>query len=77
MAGIGVRGTGRTEVALLLGITPLLALPVMVGVVHGTTVLATRSGRGELALSRAVADSGSLTLLAVTVLPALIAVALG
>lgn len=72
-----VQATGRTGVALLLGTAPLVALPVMVGSVNGTTVLATRSGEGDLALSRAIADPASLTLLAVTVLPALIAVVLG
>ncbi|GAA2611518.1 cytochrome d ubiquinol oxidase subunit II [Streptomyces tubercidicus] len=72
-----LRSAGRTTAALLLGAAPLLALPVMVGVANGTTVLATRSGEGELALSRAIADSASLGLLTVTVLPALIAVVLG
>ncbi|MFF3911422.1 cytochrome d ubiquinol oxidase subunit II [Streptomyces sp. NPDC001848] len=63
--------------ALVWGTVPLLALPVTVGLVHGTTVLATRSGVGAVALADAVANSASLTLLTVTVLPALVAVALG
>ncbi|WP_372410192.1 cytochrome d ubiquinol oxidase subunit II [Streptomyces luteireticuli] len=71
------RGAGRTVPALLLGGVPLLALPVMVGFAHGSTVLATRSGAGDLALSRAIADDASLTLLSATVLPTLVAVALG
>ncbi|NEA55090.1 cytochrome d ubiquinol oxidase subunit II [Streptomyces sp. SID13666] len=72
-----VQATGRTGVALLLGTAPLVVLPVMVGFSNGTTVLATRSGEGALTLSRAIADTASLTLLTATVLPALIAVLLG
>ncbi|SES11176.1 cytochrome d ubiquinol oxidase subunit II [Streptomyces sp. yr375] len=72
-----VQATGRTAPALLLGTAPLLALPAMVGVANGTTVLATRSGTGSLELSRAIADSASLALLSATVLPVLIAVAFG
>jgi cytochrome d ubiquinol oxidase subunit II len=72
-----LRSSGRTAAALLTGTAPFLALPVMVGVTHGTTVLATRTGGGELVLSRAIADSASLDLLAVTVLPVLVPVALG
>ncbi|WP_049715999.1 cytochrome d ubiquinol oxidase subunit II [Streptomyces caatingaensis] len=72
-----VRRAGRPVPALLLGTAPLLALPVMVALAHGTTVLATRSGEGDLPLSRAIADSSSLALLSVTALPALVAVALG
>ncbi|WP_149179213.1 cytochrome d ubiquinol oxidase subunit II [Streptomyces sp. TRM49041] len=68
---------GRPGTALLLGAAPLLALPVTVGLANGTTVLATRSGEGALVLSDAVADPASLTLLSMTVLPALIAVAFG
>ncbi|MFJ5121793.1 cytochrome d ubiquinol oxidase subunit II [Kitasatospora sp. NPDC088548] len=72
-----VQATGRTGAALLLGAAPLVALPVLVGAVNGTTVLATHSGQGGLELSRAIADSGSLTLLAAIVLPALVPVTLG
>lgn len=72
-----VQAAGRTGAALLLGAAPLVALPVMVAAANGATVLATRSGRGSLELSRAVADSASLTLLTVTVLPALVAVVFG
>ncbi|MBT2507471.1 cytochrome d ubiquinol oxidase subunit II [Streptomyces sp. ISL-98] len=72
-----LQSAGRTKAALLLGAAPLFALPVMVGAANGTTVLATRSGEGELALSLAIADSASLGLLTVTVLPVLIAVVLG
>ncbi|MFE3824884.1 cytochrome d ubiquinol oxidase subunit II [Streptomyces sp. NPDC059092] len=72
-----VQATGRTGPALLLGAAPLAALPLMVGVANGTTVLATRSGKGSLELSRAIADSASLALLSVTVLPVLVAVVLG
>ncbi|MFD3936230.1 cytochrome d ubiquinol oxidase subunit II [Streptomyces sp. NPDC058611] len=71
-----VQATGRTGLALLLGTAPLVALPVMVGAANGTTVLATRSGDGDLGLSRAIADPASLSLL-VTVLPVLVAVVLG
>ncbi|NUR02254.1 MAG: cytochrome d ubiquinol oxidase subunit II [Streptomyces sp.] len=72
-----VQATGRTGVALLLGAAPLVALPAMVGAVNGTTVLAARAGKGGLELSRAIAGSASLTLLAATVLPALVLVVLG
>ncbi|MEW2259940.1 cytochrome d ubiquinol oxidase subunit II [Streptomyces sp. NPDC047869] len=72
-----VQATGRTGAALLLGAAPLAALPAMVGAANGTAVLATRSGVGDVELSRAIADSGSLTLLTATVLPALVLVALG
>ncbi|MFJ3170824.1 cytochrome d ubiquinol oxidase subunit II [Streptomyces roseus] len=72
-----VQATGRTGVALLLGTAPLVALPALVGAVNGTTVLATRTGEGGLELSRAIADSVSLTLMTATVLPALVLVALG
>ncbi|MGW7004697.1 cytochrome d ubiquinol oxidase subunit II [Streptomyces sp. NPDC054933] len=66
---------GRTARALLLGTAPVVALPVAVGLANGTTVLATRSGQGELKLSSAIADSATLHLLSATVFPALIAVA--
>ncbi|WP_406864135.1 cytochrome d ubiquinol oxidase subunit II [Streptomyces sp. HUAS MG47] len=72
-----LRAAGRTTAALVLGAAPLIALPVLVGAANGTTVLATRSGDGVLHLSRAIADSASLGLLTVTVLPFLIAVVLG
>ncbi|MFD9434137.1 cytochrome d ubiquinol oxidase subunit II [Streptomyces sp. NPDC060002] len=72
-----VQATGRTGAALLLGAAPLAALPVMVGAANGTTVLATRSGEGSLELSQAIADSASLALLSVTVLPVLVAVVYG
>ena len=75
LLGIG-EGRGRQErsvAVLLLGTAPLLALPVLVATVNGTTVLVTRSGQADLALSSAIADSASLGLLSVTVLPALIA----
>lgn len=70
-----LRTAGRLGAALLLGSAPLVALPAAVGVANGTTVLATRSGEGALTLSEAIADSASLGLLAVMVLPALAAVA--
>ncbi|WP_344639914.1 cytochrome d ubiquinol oxidase subunit II [Kitasatospora cystarginea] len=66
---------GKTVRALARGAAPLIALPVSVGIANGTTALATRSGVGELSLGDAVAASSTLTLLAVTVLPALVAVA--
>ncbi|MGW4288013.1 cytochrome d ubiquinol oxidase subunit II [Streptomyces sp. NPDC004673] len=69
-----VQATGRTGLALLLGAAPLVALPALVGAANGTTVLATRTGGNSLALSGAIADSASLTLLAVIVLPALVLV---
>ncbi len=72
-----VQVTGRTGTAMLFGAAPLVALPLLVGAVHGTTVLATRSGAGSLELPGAIADPASLALMAVTVLPALILVALG
>ncbi|MGD3111888.1 cytochrome d ubiquinol oxidase subunit II [Streptomyces sp. YGL11-2] len=71
------RVAGRAGQALSLGAAPLVALPVMIGLVNGTTVLAARSGEGALTLSRAIADSSTLALLSSIVLPALIAVALG
>ncbi|MDT9691516.1 cytochrome d ubiquinol oxidase subunit II [Streptomyces sp. P9(2023)] len=71
-----LQGSGRTVPALLCGIAPFLALPVMVGVTHGATVLPTRSGAGELELSGAIADSASLDLLAMTALPVLLLIAL-
>ncbi|WP_328791402.1 MULTISPECIES: cytochrome d ubiquinol oxidase subunit II [unclassified Streptomyces] len=72
-----LRTAGRPGAALLLGTAPLVALPAAIGVVNGTTVLATRSGEGALTLSEAIADSASLGLLAVGVLPVLAAVAFG
>ncbi|MFJ5712257.1 cytochrome d ubiquinol oxidase subunit II [Streptomyces sp. NPDC093105] len=72
-----LRAAGRPGAALLLGAAPLLALPAAIGVVNGTTVLATRSGTGALTLTEAVADPASLGLLAVVVLPVLAAVAYG
>ncbi|MFD4123554.1 cytochrome d ubiquinol oxidase subunit II [Streptomyces globisporus] len=79
-AGLCVAGSillaraGRATPALVLGSAPLWALPLLVGVAHGTTVLATRSGAGDLTLGEAVADGESLWLLSVTVLPVLVAV---
>ncbi|MFJ8476087.1 cytochrome d ubiquinol oxidase subunit II [Kitasatospora sp. NPDC094011] len=66
---------GRTARALARGTAPLIAMPVSVGIAHGGTVLATRSGVGQLSLDTAVAASSTLTLLAVVVLPGLVAVA--
>ncbi|MEV6479355.1 cytochrome d ubiquinol oxidase subunit II [Streptomyces sp. NPDC051576] len=68
---------GRVDRALLYGAAGWLSLPVTVIAVHGTTLLATRSGTGSLTVSATAADSGSLTLLTVTVLPALVPVAIG
>ncbi|WP_040022502.1 cytochrome d ubiquinol oxidase subunit II [Streptomyces sp. 150FB] len=67
-------GAGRSTRALVRGTAPLIALPVTVAVAHGTTVLATRSGDGGLALGDVIADSSTLGLLAAIVLPVLVAV---
>ncbi|QHC21427.1 cytochrome d ubiquinol oxidase subunit II [Streptomyces sp. GS7] len=66
---------GRTTRALLQGTVPLVALPAAIGLINGTTALATRSGEGVLTLSNTIADPTTLTLLSVTILPTLIAVA--
>ncbi|MBB1258095.1 cytochrome d ubiquinol oxidase subunit II [Streptomyces alkaliterrae] len=66
--------SGRTFSALLFGAVPFLTAPLAVGAAHGTTVLATRSGAGELDLPEAIADAASLQLLAVTVLPVFLVV---